>query len=143
MDNEHLKKAGLKITLPRRKILEIMENSKKHHLSAEDIYRSLLGSGEEIGLATVYRVLTQFEEAGLIIRHHFEGDQSVFELDHGEHHDHLVCVECGRVEEFVDDVIESRQEFIAKQAGFSITDHHLNIYGLCAKCQQVARLTNT
>ena len=96
----------------------------------------LLISGEEIGLATVYRVLTQFEEAGLVVRHHFEGGQSVFELDHGTHHDHLVCVKCGRVEEFVDNVIEKRQEEIAKQAGFTITDHSLNIYGACVRCQK-------
>lgn len=135
MDNDNLKKAGLKITLPRRKILEIMETAKRHHLSAEDIYRMLLESGEEIGLATVYRVLTQFEEAGLVVRHNFEGGQSVFELDLGIHHDHLVCVKCGRVEEFIDDIIEKRQEEIAKQAGYSITDHSLNIYGICSKCQ--------
>ena len=136
LDNDNLKKAGLKITLPRRKILEIMEKAKEHHLSAEDIYRILLESEEEIGLATVYRVLTQFEEAGLIIRHHFEGGQSVFELDHGLHHDHLVCVKCNRVEEFVDEIIERRQEEIAKQAGYAITDHSLNIYGICKKCQK-------
>jgi Fur family ferric uptake transcriptional regulator len=130
-----LKKAGLKVTLPRLKILQILEKAKEHHLSAEDIYRSLLDSGEDIGLATVYRVLTQFEEAGLVARHHFEGDQSVFELDHGEHHDHLVCVKCGRVEEFVDEIIEKRQQEIAKKAGYSITDHDLNIYGVCGKCQ--------
>src|SRR5690349_9443073 len=105
MDNSNLKKAGLKVTLPRLKILEILERSPDHHLSAEDIYKVLMESGEEIGLATVYRVLTQFEEAGLVARHNFEGGQSVFELDHGEHHDHLVCVKCGRVEEFVDNVI--------------------------------------
>lgn len=136
MDNTHLKKAGLKITLPRRKILEIMEKAKDHHMSAEDIYRLLLESGEEIGLATVYRVLTQFEEAGLVCRHNFEGGQSVFELDHGMHHDHLVCVKCNRVEEFVDDVIEKRQQEIAKESGFAITDHSLNIYGICAECQK-------
>jgi Fur family transcriptional regulator, ferric uptake regulator len=136
MDNSNLKKAGLKVTLPRRKILELMENTKEHHLSAEDIYRFLLESGEEIGLATVYRVLTQFEEAGLVIRHHFEGGQSVFELDHGMHHDHLVCVKCGRVEEFVDPVIEKRQEEIARNAGYLITDHSLNIYGVCRSCQK-------
>ena len=136
MDNAHLKKAGLKITIPRRKILEIMERTKEHHFSAEDIYRILLESDEEIGLATVYRVLTQFEEAGLVIRHHFEGGQSVFELDHGMHHDHLVCVKCGNVEEFVDQIIEKRQEEIAKQAGYTITDHNLNIYGICKKCQK-------
>jgi Fur family transcriptional regulator, ferric uptake regulator len=134
LDNTHLKKAGLKITLPRRRILEILEKAKDHHLSAEDIYRILLDSGEEIGLATVYRVLTQFEEAGLVIRHHFEGDQSVFELDHGTHHDHLVCVKCNHVEEFIDDLIEKRQEEIAKKAGYTITDHSLNIYGICGRC---------
>lgn len=136
MDNSNLKKVGLKITLPRCKILEIMEKAKDHHLSAEDIYRVLLESGEEIGLATVYRVLTQFQEAGLVIRHHFEGGQSVFELDHGTHHDHLVCVKCTRVEEFVDHGIEKRQEEIAKQAGYVITDHSLNIYGICPQCQK-------
>lgn len=136
MDNENLKKVGLKITLPRLKILEIMEKAKQHHLSAEDIYKVLLDSDEEIGLATVYRVLTQFEEAGLVVRHHFEGGQSVFELDHGTHHDHLVCVKCNSVEEFVDHVIEARQEEIAKAAGYAITDHSLNIYGICAKCQK-------
>jgi|SRR5579885_59825 Fur family ferric uptake transcriptional regulator len=134
-DND-LKKAGLKVTLPRLKILQILEKSKEHHLSAEDIYRVLLDSGEDIGLATVYRVLTQFEEAGLVVRHNFEGDQSIFELDHGEHHDHLVCVKCGRVEEFIDNVIEKRQEEIARNAGYSITDHSLNIYGICGKCQK-------
>lgn len=134
MTNKDLKKAGLKITTPRLKILEILEGAKEHHLSAEDIYRAILDTGEDFGLATVYRVLTQFEEAGLVKRHNFEGGQSVFELDHGEHHDHLVCVKCGRVEEFVDPVIEQRQEEIAKNAGFSITDHSLNIYGICQSC---------
>lgn len=113
-----------------------MEKSTQHHLSAEDIYRVLLELDEEIGLATVYRVLTQFEEAGLVVRHHFESGQSVFELDHGVHHDHLVCVKCGRVEEFVDEVIEMRQEEIAKQAGYTITDHSLNIYGICKLCHK-------
>lgn len=136
MDNSNLKKAGLKVTLPRIKILEILEGAKDHHMSAEDIYRYLGQAGEEIGLATVYRVLTQFEEAGLVIRHNFEGGQSVFELDHGRHHDHLVCVKCGHVEEFVDEVIEKRQQEIAKKAGYTITDHSLNIYGVCAKCQR-------
>lgn len=135
-NNDELKKAGLKVTLPRLKILQLLEVSKEHHLSAEDIYRVLNEGGEEIGLATVYRVLTQFEEAGLVIRHHFEGGMSVFELDHGEHHDHLVCVKCGKVEEFVDEVIERRQEEIAKKSGYTITDHSLNIYGVCAACQK-------
>ncbi len=135
MDNSNLKKAGLKITLPRLKILEILEKSKDHHLSAEDVYRVLVEAGEDVGLATVYRVLTQFEEAGLVVRHHFSEEHSVFELDHGEHHDHLVCVKCGKVQEFVDEIIEERQRSIAKEAGFTITDHSLNIYGICGKCQ--------
>lgn len=134
MSNTDLKKAGLKITVPRLKILEILENAKEHHLSAEDIYKSLVETGDDIGLATVYRVLTQFEEAGLVSRHNFEGDQAVFEINQGEHHDHLVCVKCNRVEEFVDEEIERRQEEIAKKAGYSITDHSLNIYGICKAC---------
>ena len=138
MNNADLKKAGLKITIPRVKILEILENAKEHHLSAEDVYRILLESSEDIGLATVYRVLTQFEEAGLVIRHNFEGGHSVFELDHGKHHDHLVCIKCGKVEEFVDRVIEERQEYVAQQAGYTITDHSLNIYGVCATCSKKA-----
>jgi Fur family ferric uptake transcriptional regulator len=136
MDNSDLKKVGLKITLPRLKILEILEKAKEHHVSAEDVYRILLESGDDIGLATVYRVLTQFEEAGLVVRHHFEGGHSIFELDHGHHHDHLVCVKCGRVEEFVDPIIEERQETIASAAGYMITDHSLNIYGICGACQE-------
>lgn len=136
MENANLKKAGLKNTIPRRRILEILEKAKEHHLSAEDVYRVLLESGEEIGLATVYRVLTQFEEAGLVIRHHFEGGQSVFELDSGVHHDHLVCVKCGQVEEFIDELIEGRQKEIAHQKGYVITDHSLNIYGVCPRCQR-------
>lgn len=136
MDNANLKKAGLKITLPRLRILEIMEKSKERHLSAEDIYRQLHDAGEEIGLATVYRVLTQFEEAGLINRRNFESGQSVFELDFGTHHDHLVCIKCGYVEEFVDDVIEKRQQEIAKRAGFAISDHSLTIYGECGNCKK-------
>jgi len=136
VDNANLKKAGLKNTQPRRRILEILDKASDHHMSAEDIYRQLVDAGEEIGLATVYRVLTQFEEAGLVVRHHFEGGQSVFELDHGEHHDHLVCVKCARVEEFCDEVIERRQQEIAKKAGFEITDHSLNIFGICSACQK-------
>src|SRR3990167_5431204 len=131
LNNSDLKKAGLKITIPRVKILELLENAKDHHLSAEDVYRILVESSEDIGLATVYRVLTQFEEAGLVIRHNFEEGHSVFELDHGRHHDHLVCVKCGQVKEFVDRVIEERQKEVALDAGYSITDHSLNIYGIC------------
>lgn len=136
LSNDDLKKVGLKVTLPRLKILEILEKSKDHHLSAEDVYKILLESGDDIGLATVYRVLTQFEEAGLIVKHHFEGDHSVFEMNNGLHHDHLVCDKCGRVEEFVDQIIEKRQEEIAKLAGYTITDHSLNIYGICKRCQK-------
>ncbi len=135
-NDSNLKKAGLKVTLPRLKILQILEDATEHHMSAEDIYRILLESGDDIGLATVYRVLTQFEEAGLVVRHHFESGQSVFEMDSGEHHDHLVCVKCNRVEEFVDELIEARQKDIARKAGFTITDHSLNIYGICSACQK-------
>lgn len=135
METSDLKKAGLKVTLPRMKILELMESGKLRHQSAEDIYKALLEQGEEIGLATVYRVLTQFEGAGLVSRHHFEGGQAVFELNQGEHHDHLVCVSCGKVVEFVDEVIEQHQNQIAKEKGFTITEHSLIIYGRCSSCQ--------
>jgi len=135
MTNLDLREAGLKATVPRVKILEIMERSKVRHFSAEDIYKALLDEGEEVGIATIYRVLTQFESAGLVTRHHFEGGISVFELDHGEHHDHILCIKCGKVEEFVDNVIEQRQKTIAAEAGFSMTDHSLNIYGICNECQ--------
>jgi Fur family ferric uptake transcriptional regulator len=134
-ESQELKNAGLKITLPRIKILEILENSMVHHLSAEDVYKHLLQNDEEIGLATVYRVLTQFEDAGLVIRHHFEGGHSVFELSSEDHHDHLVCVKCGRVEEFHDEEIERRQRNIAAERGFELTDHNLNLYGLCPACK--------
>ncbi|MDH3647405.1 MAG: ferric iron uptake transcriptional regulator [Gammaproteobacteria bacterium] len=131
-----LRKAGLKVTLPRLKILELLERSDRHHLGAEDLYKALQESGEDIGLATVYRVLTQFEAAGLVHRHHFEGGNSVFEVDQGEHHDHIVCVECGRVDEFVDDVIENRQAAIAEKMGYEMTDHSLQIYGICKTCRK-------
>ena len=135
-ESKQLKDAGLRITTPRLKVLEILEQSADHHLSAEDVYKALLEMGEDVGLATVYRVLTQFEAAGLINRHNFEGGFSVFELSQGEHHDHLVCVKCGRVEEFVDEVIEERQKMIAERVQFKMTDHALNIYGLCLNCQK-------
>lgn len=125
---QDLRKAGLKVTLPRLKILEILENSPMRHMSAEDIYRELLDSGEDIGLATVYRVLTQFEAADLVIRHNFEGGHSVFELDSGDHHDHMVCIETGDVIEFVDDDIEKIQHTIAEKHGYEIVDHNLVIY---------------
>jgi Fur family ferric uptake transcriptional regulator len=129
VERQDLKKAGLKVTLPRMKILELLETSSKHHLSAEDIYKMLLESGEEIGLATVYRVLTQFESAGLVERHHFEGGQAVFELNRGQHHDHMVCNRTGKVVEFYDEVIERRQREVAKAHGFRITGHSLILYG--------------
>ncbi len=136
MENPNLKKAGLKATLPRVKILEILENNALRHMSAEDMYKALLETGEDVGLATVYRVLTQFETAGLVARHHFEGGQSVFELNQGEHHDHILCISCGKVDEFSDETIEQRQRAIAKKAGYMMTDHSLYIYGVCAECQK-------
>ena len=133
-----LKRAGLKATLPRLRILEILEGSPDRHVSAEDLYRALLTAGESIGLATIYRVLTQFEQAGLVIRHNFDSGSAVFELAASEHHDHLVCVRCGRVTEFVDETIEERQRMIADRNGFTMTDHSLIIYGLCSDCRPEA-----
>ena len=136
MENRQIKEAGLKVTAPRVKILSILESSGKRHMSAEDVYKVLLNHDEEIGLATVYRVLTQFEGAGLVCRRHFEGGQSVFELNSGEHHDHLVCIKCGKIVEFVDSTIEKRQEKIAAANDFKIADHSLVVYGVCASCQK-------
>ena len=135
-ENQELRKAGLKVTLPRVKILELLENSETRHLSAEDVYKALIEADEDVGLATVYRVLTQFEGAGLVTRHRFEGGQSVFELTPDTHHDHLVCSKCSRVEEFYDEVIERQQEKIATKFGFEITDHSLYLYGICSECQK-------
>ena len=135
-ENQELRKAGLKVTLPRVKILQLLENSDTRHLSAEDVYKALIEADEDVGLATVYRVLTQFEAAGLVMRHHFEGGHSVFELSTMEHHDHLVCNKCGLVEEFYDEVIEKQQEMIADKFGFEITDHSLYLYGICGDCQK-------
>ena len=132
-DQKDLKNAGLKATLPRLKILELFENSKERHLSAEDVYKILITTGEDVGLATVYRVLTQFEEAGLLSRHHFESGKAVFELNEGTHHDHIVCVKCGRVEEFYDEEIERRQKDAAESRGFVMQEHSLMIYGICAQ----------
>lgn len=129
--NIELKKAGLKTTVPRLKILGILEQASVRHMTAEDVYKELLEAGEDIGLATVYRVLTQFESAGLVIRHNFEGGRSVFELDDEGHHDHIVCVECGRVFEFFDKTIEDRQRKIAEKSGFVLRDHALHLYGVC------------
>lgn len=128
-----LKTIGLKATVPRLRILELFEKSPVRHLSAEDVYRTLIREGTDTGLATVYRVLTQFEQAGLLMRHHFESGKAVFELNKGEHHDHLVCVQCGHVEEFVDAEIEKRQETIAAERGFRIHDHSLHIYADCTR----------
>jgi Fur family ferric uptake transcriptional regulator len=128
-----LKSIGLKATLPRLKILDLFEQSDKRHMTAEEVYRLLTDEGQDIGLATVYRVLTQFEQAGLLIRHHFDSDKAVFELNQGEHHDHLVCLQCGKVEEFFDAEIERRQQRIAKERGFVIRDHSLQIYADCVK----------
>ena len=128
-----LKSIGLKATLPRLKILDLFEQSDKRHMTAEEVYRLLSDEGQDIGLATVYRVLTQFEQAGLLMRHHFDSDKAVFELNQGKHHDHLVCLQCGKVEEFFDSEIEKRQMRIAKERGFAIHDHSLQIYADCIK----------
>jgi len=133
VESQDLRRAGLKVTVPRLKILEILAVSAAHHLSAEDIYKKLLDLKEDIGLATVYRVLTQFEAAGLVTRHHFEGGTAVFELNRGEHHDHVVCVDCGRVEEFSDAAIEGLQAAAAERLGFQIADHALILYGHCRR----------
>ena len=130
---QSLKHIGLKATLPRRKILELFESSKVRHLSAEDVYKALLGEGLDVGLATVYRVLTQFEQAGLLSRQHFEAGKAVFELNQGGHHDHLVCLQCGRVEEFFDGEIEKRQGEIARGHGFELRGHSLALYADCSK----------
>jgi len=130
---QDLKTAGLKATLPRLKIINLFEQSTVRHLTAEDVYRQLLAEGLDVGLATVYRVLTQFEQAGLLVRHHFETGKAVFELNQGGHHDHLVCMQCGRVEEFFDGEIEKRQTKIARDRGFVISEHALYLYAECVK----------
>ncbi len=143
VESQDLRKAGLKVTLPRVKILEILAGSATRHLSAEDIYKKLLEAQQDVGLATVYRVLTQFEAAGLISRNHFEGGTAVYELNRGEHHDHVVCVDCGKVEEFTDPEIESLQSAAAERLGFSIADHALILYGHCRRsgCPNRTRVT--
>ena len=128
-----LKTIGLKATLPRLRILELFEKSDVRHLTAEEVYKILSKEGTDTGLATVYRVLTQFEQAGLLVRHHFESGKAVFELNQGGHHDHLVCLQCGRVEEFYDAAIEKRQVAVAKERGFRIHEHSLHIYADCTK----------
>lgn len=134
--SKKLKQVGLKVTLPRVKILQILEQHTRQHLSAEDIYRLLLQQGDDIGVATIYRVVTQCEQAGLVRRLQFEGDRAMFELACADHHDHIVCVRCGQVEEFRDETIESRQQEIAERAGFDIEDHTMVLFGLCPQCRQ-------
>jgi Fur family ferric uptake transcriptional regulator len=137
VETHELRNAGLKVTLPRVKILQILENqATERHLTAEQVYKILLSEDEEIGLATVYRVLTQFEAAGLVTRHHFEGGNSVFELTDNDHHDHILCIKCGKVDEFSDEVIEARQKAIAKQLGYELTSHGLYLYGYCSNCRK-------
>lgn len=133
--NKDLKEAGLKTTLPRLRILSVFENGEGRHYTAEDVYKELLDAGEDIAFATVYRVLTQFENAGLVLRHNFEGGRSVFELDDGHHHDHMVCAKCNTVTEFYDEEIENRQDAVAKKHGFKLEDHSLYLYGICKDCQ--------
>lgn len=130
---DDLKSSGLKATLPRIKILEVFQTSAVRHLTAEDVYKHLLAEGSDIGLATVYRVLMQFEQAGLLSRNHFESGKSVFELNEGQHHDHLVCLDCGRVEEFYDGEIEARQRAVAQERGFALQEHALSLYAACRK----------
>ncbi|MGQ0598909.1 ferric iron uptake transcriptional regulator [Aquabacterium sp.] len=132
--SSQLQSTGLKATTPRVKILQILRNASTRHMSVEDIYRQLRQEGAEIGLATVYRVLGQFELAGLLVRHHFEGGKAVYELNEGDHHDHLVCMACGQVEEFYDNEIERLQQQIAQSRGYRLKDHTLAMYGLCARC---------
>lgn len=130
---DELKSSGLKATLPRIKILEVFQQTVQRHLTAEDVYKVLLAEGSDVGLATVYRVLMQFEQAGILSRNHFESGKSVFELNEGSHHDHLVCLDCGRVEEFFDAEIESRQRAVAQARGFDLQEHALSLYAMCAK----------
>ena len=130
---DELKSTGLKATLPRLKILEVFQNAKQRHMTAEDVYRVLLDDQSDIGLATVYRVLMQFEQAGLLSRSNFESGKAVYELDEGQHHDHLVCLDCGRVEEFFDPEIEKRQQMVAQSRGFVLQEHALSLYANCAK----------
>jgi Fur family transcriptional regulator, ferric uptake regulator len=136
VETHDLKNAGLKVTLPRIKILQILEKQQANrHLTAEQVYKILINDEEDIGLATVYRVLTQFEAAGLVTRHHFDGGNSVFELANSVHHDHIMCMKCGKVDEFTDDLIENLQKEVAKRLGYELTDHNLYLYGFCPSCR--------
>ena len=137
METHDLKNAGLKVTIPRLKILQILEKQvDERHLTAEMVYKILISENEEIGLATVYRVLSQFEAAGIVTRHHFEGGNSIFELDTGDHHDHILCMKCGKVDEFTDELIEARQQEVASKLGYELTDHGLYLYGFCPQCRK-------
>ncbi len=131
--SDEIKNSGLKATLPRIRVLEVFQRSERRHLTAEDVFKVLLADGADIGLATVYRVLTQFEQAGLLSRNHFEAGKAVFELNEGKHHDHLVCLSCGKVEEFYDEGIEARQHAIARERGFELQEHALALYAVCTK----------
>lgn len=131
--SDEIKNSGLKATLPRIRVLEVFQNSAQRHLTAEDVYKALLAEDADIGLATVYRVLTQFEQAGLLSRTHFETGKAVFELNEGRHHDHLVCLSCGKVEEFYDEAIETRQHAVARERGFELQEHALALYAVCTK----------
>lgn len=141
ISNQDLRRAGLKVTLPRLKILELLESADHHHMSAEDVYKALIEQGEDVGLATVYRVLTQFEQAGIVERHNFENNLSVFEIAQDEHHDHLVCDQCGKIIEFHNEEIEKLQEKVAKDLGFTLSGHSLVMYGICdnEKCQNTSK----
>jgi Fur family ferric uptake transcriptional regulator len=137
LETQDLKNAGLKVTLPRIKILQILEKQvDERHLTAEKVYKILLSENEDVGLATVYRVLTQFEAAGLVTRHQFEGGNSIFELATGDHHDHILCMKCGKVDEFTDELIETRQKEVAEKLGYELTDHGLYLYGFCPQCRK-------
>lgn len=138
-NTKNLRQAGLKTTQPRLKVLDVLETSPIHHMTAEYVYKRLLETEQEIGLATVYRILTQFETAGLVIRHNFEGGRALYELDNGAHHDHMVCVECGKVFEFVDRTIEQQQRNVAAKAGFTMEDHSLSLYGVCNGMKESGR----
>jgi Fur family ferric uptake transcriptional regulator len=133
-EHENLKSAGLKVTLPRIKVLEIFRTAETRHLSAEDVYHRLVGQRADVGLATVYRVLTQLEEAGMLVRHTFNAGKAVFELNEGKHHDHLICLDCGRTDEFNDPTIEKRQKAVAESFGYTLRDHQMALYGYCSAC---------
>ncbi|WP_201594108.1 ferric iron uptake transcriptional regulator [Psychrobacter fulvigenes] len=141
LSNQELRKAGLKVTLPRLKILELLENAELHHMSAEEVYKALIEQGEDVGLATVYRVLTQFEQAGIVERHNFENNLSVFEITQEEHHDHLVCDICGKIVEFRNAIIEEQQLKVAEEFGFTLSGHSLVLYGICdnQECKDSAK----